>query len=359
MFFRVTHLPPDGQYNRPRDPGFCGVESPTRHSNISSRPLVLHLGAAIPPQPAVMVTTMDAQQEKSKRKKNVTTACSNCRKRKSKCDGKLPSCTSCQAYGQHCAYEFGADKRKILSKTVIEHLTARVYLLEQTLRDSGIPVPPADEPPRERQEIVNNSPAIQQCQAESATIAAPYSLQANDPIPYQGPWTFEASVDDRGFDGSPSESDLEATIQQLTRTSRSVSTDLENNKELPVSTTNEVVDPVVEQLSRRMGSLQVAEDGQLRYFGATSNLHILHNGPSSLSGPSIRRVYDAQAVLDKSGVGAHVTEELEDHLIKLYFAWEDPSLHIAREEIYFQERAKWKIGIRGSPFYSEVLTNAM
>lgn len=120
------------------------------------------------------------------------------------------------------------------------------------------------------------------------------------------------------------------------------------------------VDPILDQLSKRVGSLQIAEDGQLRYFGATSNLHILHNGPYSLHRSTIRSISDGgETILKRAGVGQYVDLELEDHLVKLYFTWEDPSIHIIDEEVYFRERARWKDKRQPSPFYSEVLTNAM
>jgi hypothetical protein len=51
---------------------------------------------------------------------------------------------------------------------------------------------------------------------------------------------------------------------------------------------------------------------------------------------------------------------LEEHLIKLYFCWEDPSIHLVHEDIFHRERKKCKeSGIGTNKFYSEVLVNAM
>jgi hypothetical protein len=127
-----------------------------------------------------------------------------------------------------------------------------------------------------------------------------------------------------------------------------------------LSVTEEVGEDVVDQLSTRLGSLQVAEDGQLRLFGATSNLHIVHSGPESLSRPKLRSVrVHGPAVLARAGLDRNVDPTLEDHLIELYFAWEDPSIHVIDKETYMIERQRWRDGINGSAFYSEVLTNAM
>lgn len=116
--------------------------------------------------------------------------------------------------------------------------------------------------------------------------------------------------------------------------------------------------PLMDQLASRMGSLQVAEDGQLRFYGATSNLHILASGASpGTPAPSVNEDY--QAILEKARLGQYVDEELEDHLLKLYFCWEDPSIHVVDEEIYFRERYRARKEFQFSHFYSEVLTNAM
>jgi hypothetical protein len=119
-------------------------------------------------------------------------------------------------------------------------------------------------------------------------------------------------------------------------------------------------DPFEEQLCERMGSLQMAEDGQLRFYGATSNLNILHTGPLSIKNSRSRRVNGTwQEILNTAGVGQFVSPELEDHLLKLYFCWEDPSIHIVDEKLYYRERVKWRKGDCSSTTYSEVLTNAM
>jgi hypothetical protein len=119
-------------------------------------------------------------------------------------------------------------------------------------------------------------------------------------------------------------------------------------------------DPFEDQLCERMGSLQMAEDGQLRFYGATSNLNILHNGPLSIRLSRSRRVNETwQEILNTAGVGQFVSPELEDHLLKLYFCWEDPSIHTVDEKLYYRERVRWRQGDCSSAMYSEVLTNAM
>jgi hypothetical protein len=109
-----------------------------------------------------------------------------------------------------------------------------------------------------------------------------------------------------------------------------------------------------------MGSLQIAEDGQLRFYGATSNLHILHNGPLSLSRSKFRSPNEQGAdLLLGAGVGHFVDPSIEDHLLKLYFTWEEPSIHVVEEAVFWRERTNCRDAGLFNQLYSEVLTNAM
>lgn len=119
-------------------------------------------------------------------------------------------------------------------------------------------------------------------------------------------------------------------------------------------------DNITSSLAARMGSLQIAEDGQLRYYGPTSNLHLYHAGLHSLSRSTIRHVAtEGTQVLARAGLDHTVTPDVERHLAELYFAWEDPAIHVVDEEVFFLEKQKWKTGHTNTPYYSETLNNAM
>lgn len=119
-------------------------------------------------------------------------------------------------------------------------------------------------------------------------------------------------------------------------------------------------DDIASSLTARMGSLQIAEDGQLRYYGPTSNLHISRNGLQSISRSSIRHIAnEGREVLKRAGLDHEVPPSVEIHLAKLYFAWEDPSIHVIDEEIFFEEKAARLAGKTATPYYSETLNNSM
>ncbi|KAH7083507.1 hypothetical protein BKA63DRAFT_584879 [Paraphoma chrysanthemicola] len=129
------------------------------------------------------------------------------------------------------------------------------------------------------------------------------------------------------------------------------------SNKLESSHTNELMD----RLADRMGSFQIAEDGQLRYFGATSNLHILHNGMLSLSRSRTQSIrQDGAAALQRAGLAQHVVSPgIEFYLERLYFTWEDPAIHVVDEEMYFSQKARWQADHEDTPYYSETLKNAI
>lgn len=119
-------------------------------------------------------------------------------------------------------------------------------------------------------------------------------------------------------------------------------------------------DSIADLLAARAGSLRVAEDGQIRYYGPTSNLHIQSNGYQSLSQSMIRQVAtEGNGVLQCLGLDRPVPLDLQTHLAKLYFTWEDPAIHVIDEDVFFEEKEQWLRDNRSTPYYSETLNNAM
>ncbi|PYH91052.1 fungal-specific transcription factor [Aspergillus ellipticus CBS 707.79] len=118
---------------------------------------------------------------------------------------------------------------------------------------------------------------------------------------------------------------------------------------------------VIEQISHRIGTLKIAGDGHLRFYGATSNLNLVDvSATQQRQRPDARTVrHDGQDILNHLRVGQPVDPTLEDHLIELYFTWQNPSTYVVDKEMYMDARCKWRNDLIDTPFYSEVLTNAM
>ena len=124
---------------------------------------------------------------------------------------------------------------------------------------------------------------------------------------------------------------------------------------------NEAESHVIEQLSNRIGTLKIAGDGHLRFYGATSNLNLVdESATQQRQRPDARTVrHDGQDILNHLRVGQPVDQALENHLVELYFTWQNPSIYVVDKEMYMMARSKWRDEYDDTPFYSEVLTNAM
>lgn len=113
------------------------------------------------------------------------------------------------------------------------------------------------------------------------------------------------------------------------------------------------------QLASRLGQFQIAEDGQLRYYGATSNLHMIKHGLFSLFETSIRRVREhGDTALRQSGLEWAGDVAYEEHLTKLYFAWHNPLLSEVNQQVYLEGKNAHEAG-HDTPYYSPTLANAM
>jgi hypothetical protein len=134
------------------------------------------------------------------------------------------------------------------------------------------------------------------------------------------------------------------------------------------------LDPEIELLVKRTGSLQFSDHGQLKYFGATSNVHFLRNSipfqpPTSTFLPSSaekgRSPSDSPLPECIGDVTHTVPRELEDHLIQLYFTWENPYFRVVDEEAFMSarqqvlSRSDSEDNTPVSSCYSEFLVNAM
>ncbi|KAG0158221.1 hypothetical protein PDIDSM_5734 [Penicillium digitatum] len=124
---------------------------------------------------------------------------------------------------------------------------------------------------------------------------------------------------------------------------------------------DEAENDVIEQLSNRIGTLKIAGDGHLRFFGATSNLNLVDvSATQQRQRPDARTVrHDGQDILNHLRVGQPVDQVLEDHLVELFFTWQNPSTYIVDKGMFISARDKWRNELDDTPFYSEVLTNAM
>ncbi|RSM06546.1 hypothetical protein CEP52_005677 [Fusarium oligoseptatum] len=113
------------------------------------------------------------------------------------------------------------------------------------------------------------------------------------------------------------------------------------------------------QIAARAGRLQVAEDGHSRYFGATSNLHLIHNGPYSCFIPSFKNLrVDGELAIKNAGLQWAGDLAYEAHLWECYLTWVNPMTCLVERNLFDQDKKNF-LSSQESDFYSPALENAM
>ncbi|KAG9568016.1 hypothetical protein KCU79_g2633, partial [Aureobasidium melanogenum] len=151
------------------------------------------------------------------------------------------------------------------------------------------------------------------------------------------------------------------TVQQESTPVRQIEQTAHQQEDSTSNSGEEENTELVNQLSARLGSLRLAPDGKLRYFGTASNLHLIDNQSKSgenfmLHTPSRINV---QRLLEVADLSQTVDVQLEDHLLRLFFTWHNPSSYIVDEEVFYMARQSWfNTGVQNS-YYNDVLKDAM
>jgi hypothetical protein len=117
---------------------------------------------------------------------------------------------------------------------------------------------------------------------------------------------------------------------------------------------------IVNQIAARFGSLQLAPDGKLRYFGTPANAHVLNsNRPWAPSSLQRTLKSDGARLLRSAALDLDVGQDFEEHLTKVYFSWHNSCHPVVDESMYWSSKSQRGESEEGSGFCSEVLTNAM
>lgn len=316
-------------------------------------------------------------------------ACLNCRKRKVKCNNEEPRCSNCKLYDNECVY--GQDRRRA-STSIIPPAGQRV---------SGSAQPPTTRPDPNQNlasagldfDTFDSTLLPSLDDGNQSLLDGPFSSNEND-------WTYWANPNDNmhlfsntGFDPnqtfptfntpgsfqnntylnafrvgsdtsetSPPSQGLSPSIftrgaalpnesapelDEAVKTSRSRSQD------------DDTLGDVTKQLTSRLGRLQIAEDGRPRYYGAMSNMHLLHSGPGSLTQPNIRHVLThGENAIAAAGLVWDVDPAYEVHLINLFFAWHNNLQFPVDKDIFLRERDRFRQG-QVTDLYTPSLENAI
>ncbi|KAL2855687.1 fungal-specific transcription factor domain-containing protein [Aspergillus pseudodeflectus] len=343
-------------------------------------------------------------------RKHVTTACNPCREGKVKCDGITPACTICRAKGKKCTYRSTDDKRKIPLRITIGVLAQRINQLSRCIQEQGLEVPSMSERDFKTMKDVfetvelkfedingtrraTSRPAIDASYAglEAALASQSHELPETEVIGLQTPQpTIREQMLNVGEMLEPVSLGLNAAqpISQGTGTSASTAP-VGNNISSPnvASALLELADPswrhpppveppheaaplvgtsdeeeedeVTNQLSCRLGKLQVTHGGQLRYYGSTSNFTLLDVLVEVAPTSPVSITRGTQETLENAGLALDVDEPFEKHLLQLYFTWHDPCMHAVSEDVFWRSRAQKMYEGLDTPYYSRALSDAM
>lgn len=244
----------------------------------------------------------------TQKRRCVSTACIACRRRKSKCDGAVPSCAACASvYGTECIYDPNSDhRRKGVYREKIDSMKARSstlqILIEAILNAS-------------EEEVPNVVRKIRTCDSLD-TVAESILKQeySNDEIDDND------NLDDEYTTGMPDEGERE--------------------------------------LARKMGELRL-ENGSARFIGGTS--HLIYLGDPNEANPEPES--DTVVPLgDPISSWTDVTKNTEAiiHLVNMYFNWHYPYFTTLSKSLFYRDFFRGKNpNARGTVYCSSLLVNAM
>ncbi|KAK0735771.1 fungal-specific transcription factor domain-containing protein [Apiosordaria backusii] len=267
-------------------------------------------GSADPPPPSKKKSRRAADPANQKRR-CVSTACIACRKRKSKCDGALPSCAACASvYGTECVYDPNSDhRRKGVYREKTDSMKARNSTLQILI------------------EAILNA-------AEEDVPAIVKKIRTCDSLDNVAESILKNDISNEG--------DEEEDFGRL---------DDDYSANLPVEGERE--------LARKMGELRL-ENGSVRFIGGTSHLIYLGETANVPDEPESDSYTSGE---DPVTSWTEVTKDTQliVHLINMYFNWHYPYFATLSKDLFYRDFFKGKP--RGQPrttvYCSSLLVNAM
>ncbi|KAH0275263.1 hypothetical protein KCU91_g4687, partial [Aureobasidium melanogenum] len=111
------------------------------------------------------------------------------------------------------------------------------------------------------------------------------------------------------------------------------------------------------ELTGLVGRLAVVDDGQLHYFGSQSSLNLPKQPPCATTVPDPWTRIQSQGLAAAAQLGAliNVPNELEEHLLDLYWRWQNPWNYIVDKSAFLKSRQ----GLDDGRYCSPLLLSAI
>lgn len=126
-----------------------------------------------------------------------------------------------------------------------------------------------------------------------------------------------------------------------------------------VSSDEEQESDLVQQVSARFGALRIAADGQLRYYGAATNYHLLEGSRHDEEVDIFTTKQEMLDRLEQAGLSQEIPRDIEEHLIELFFTWHNPVHVNVDRDTFFAARNNPDRGALHVGYYNDVLINAV
>lgn len=149
------------------------------------------------------------------------------------------------------------------------------------------------------------------------------------------------------------ETDLEATAALVARDLQTSQTDGTFTPSGPATRS------LAAQIAGVSGRMSVADGGQLRWYGPTSNRHFSFGGPLAHTTPEENIEQRCLKALAEAGESDSPDPALEKRLLSLYFIWHNSFFYIVSQEIFMLHRQRYLDGQSGHKFFSWTLYYAI
>lgn len=120
---------------------------------------------------------------------------------------------------------------------------------------------------------------------------------------------------------------------------------------------NAATEEYIDRLTDRVGQLSMTPIG-LRYFGPTSNLHLLSSIVWTRK-PTLNLEYKGRAAIEAAGFTYDIDPVKRDHLLELYWTWHHPFFNLTEKSLFLRDMDLYYKGmVDQAKYFSPLLLNA-